>query len=119
MLRNSRDLLLDAFDVPDGSGSVPQRNVTTNPTQALTLINGPWMLARAKKLAQRIERETPAADAPSKARIAKLYELTFGRLPNDNELKDSESFVAGDQPDQVLVDFCHVLLNSNEFLYVD
>ncbi len=56
-IRNTRDPLLDVFDLPDASRSVPERNVTTTPTQSLLMINGDWTLSRAKALAARLQRE--------------------------------------------------------------
>ncbi len=115
VFRNKRDALLDVFDVPDGSNSIPLRNVTTTPTQSLLMINGPWMLERAKVLAGRIGRE--AHEPAEQARLA--YRLVFGRMPSVEEEADALAFVASGSSNERLVDLCHVLLNSNEFLYVD
>ena len=43
--------MLDVFDAPDGIFTTPVRNVTTTPTQSLFMINGPWMMQRAKAFA--------------------------------------------------------------------
>jgi hypothetical protein len=115
VFRNKRDAVLDVFDVPDGSSSVPQRNVTTTPTQSLLMINGPWLLERAKMLAHRIGGETK--DPAEQVRLA--YRLVFARMPTVEEEADAVAFVSGDRGSERLVDLCHVLLNSNEFLYVD
>ena len=117
VLRNKRDDLLDVFDVPDGSSSIPQRNVTTTPTQSLLMINGPWMLARAKALAARIEREQGGATKEQK--IAALYSSLFGRVPTAEESLTATKFLGDGSAGERLIDLCHVLLNSNEFLYVD
>jgi hypothetical protein len=130
VIRNTRDPLLDAFDAPDGSITTPLRNVTTTPTQALLMINGPWTLARAKAFADRLRRE--ASDVPQRIDLA--YHLAYGRPPEPTERAEAEAFlqtqgrpeattVAGctdeADPPEALIDFCHTLLNSNEFLYVD
>ena len=61
------------------------------------------------------------------------YRLALGRRPEPGEIADGLSFVkqqatrltpSAQRSDlqashEALVDFCHVLLNSNEFLYVD
>jgi hypothetical protein len=126
VLRNKRDDLLDVFDVPDGSSSIPERNVTTTPTQSLLMINGPWMLARAKALAARIERETTSGGTPTalrgreaEQRVNILYQTLFGRLPTADESATATQFLGNDSSKERLIDLCHVLLNSNEFLYVD
>ena len=117
VMRNKRDDLLDVFDVPDGSNSIPQRNVTTTPTQSLLMINGPWMLARAKALAERIERENGSATREQK--IAAVYGSLFGRAPTADESATATAFLGDGSSKERLIDLCHVLLNSNEFLYVD
>ena len=124
VLRNKRDDLLDVFDVPDGSSSIPERNVTTTPNQSLLMINGPWMLARAKALAVKIEKEmgaTPTALRGREAveRVNLLYQTLFGRAPTPEESATATKFLNDGKSKQRLIDLCHVLLNSNEFLYVD
>ena len=124
VVRNTRDDLLDAFDAPGGFLSTATRNVTTTPTQALLLINGPWPLARARAFADRLRREVPGGD---RGRIDLAYRLAFGRPPDDSEAADAVDFLdrqrgpAPEPPgaDPAVVDFCHDLLNASEFLYVE
>jgi hypothetical protein len=115
--RNKQDPTLDVFDVPDGQFSTPVRNVTTTPTQSLFMINGPWMLLRAKALARRIDDSS----ATLEERIAAAYRAAFGREPAAGELAAAREFVQSSDAagSDALVDLCHVLLNANEFLYVD
>ena len=115
VFRNKRDAVLDVFDVPDGSSSTPLRNVTTTPTQSLLMINGPWMLERAKTLAGQVERD--AKEPAEQVRLA--YRLVFARMPTAEEEADAVAFVSGHEARERLADLCHVLLNSNEFVYVD
>jgi hypothetical protein len=118
VVRNKQEPTLDVFDVPDGQFTTPVRNVTTTPMQSLYLINGPWMLARAKALAGRLERESSAT---LEERIVTAYGIALGRPPQAAELQAARQYLL-DHPGQfqeALTDFCHVLLNSNEFLYVD
>jgi mono/diheme cytochrome c family protein len=75
VIRNQRHPLLAAFDGPDGFGSVAQRYVTTTPTQALLMINGPWPLDRARALAGRLQRE--GGDTPGMLALA--FRLAWGR----------------------------------------
>ncbi|AMV37768.1 PSD1 and planctomycete cytochrome C domain-containing protein [Planctomyces sp. SH-PL62] len=123
VVRNRRDPILDAFDAPDGFNSTGLRNTTTTVTQTLQMINGPWTLARAKAFAARLDRLTAdvkeQGEARDSARIALAYRLTAGRDPDDDEKAAGLAFL--DRPDEAeaLVDYCHVLLNSSEFLYVD
>lgn len=121
--RNTRDALLDVFDVPEGIGHVAQRNTTVTPNQALLMINGGYVLERAKQVSKRVLAEKPAT--PDEA-IALAYERVFGREPTAAEKDATLDFFyqrSDGKKDAVspsaLADFCHVLLNSSEFLYVD
>ncbi|WP_165073897.1 PSD1 and planctomycete cytochrome C domain-containing protein [Paludisphaera rhizosphaerae] len=116
VIRNKRDAVLDAFDAPDAFNSAGLRNTTTTVTQTLLLINGPWTLDRAKALAARLTRE--AGESP-RERVALAYRLALGRAPDEDEAAAGEAFLRRGDEKQAIVDYCHVLLNSSEFLYVD
>ncbi len=78
VLRNSRDPLLEVFDVPDAFKSTAQRNVTTTPTQSLLLLNSPAALKRAQAFAARLNRDSSSDEA---RRVNDAYRLAFGRAP--------------------------------------
>ena len=120
--RNSPDPLLDVFDSADGFSSTPERNVTTTPTQALLMINSKDSLAHAAEFARRVQTEAgPERDS----QIVGAYRLAFGRQPSGTELTAAIEFLNQQaarnaaSASSTLTDFCQVLLNSNEFLYVD
>jgi hypothetical protein len=115
--RNTRDRLLDAFDSPESFCSVASRNCTTTPSQSLLLLNGEWPLKRAEAFAARVRREANTSDPSAQVDIA--YRLAYGRQPSADERGRATSFVTRESGDAGLVDLCHVLLSSNEFLYVD
>ncbi|WP_165251292.1 PSD1 and planctomycete cytochrome C domain-containing protein [Paludisphaera soli] len=119
VVRNRRDPILDAFDAPDGFNSTGLRNTTTTVTQTLQMINGPWALARAKAFAARLDRLTVDGETRDRDRIALAYRLAAGREPEADELADALAFLGRADKTEALADFCHVLLNSSEFLYVD
>lgn len=120
--RNSPDPLLDVFDSADGFSSTPERNITTTPTQALLMINSKDSLARAAEFARRVKSES---GDDREVQIALAYRLAFGRDATKSEINESLDFFNRQAArnaaaaSSVLSDFCHVLLNSNEFLYVD
>jgi len=123
VVRNRRDPILDAFDAPDGFNSAGARNTTTTVTQTLLLINGPWALDRARAFAARLDREAAGVPeegrARDRARIERAYRLAFGRPAGADELDAGLAFLGRPDRAEALADFCHVLLNSSEFLYVD
>jgi hypothetical protein len=107
---------LQMFDVPEALQSIGERSVTTVPTQSLAFMNSPLVRGAAQKLAARVRS---ASEAES---IEQAYLIALSRRPTDAERQRMSSFIAGygtQAREQALVDFCHVLLCLNEFIYVD
>jgi hypothetical protein len=117
VLRNHPDPLLEAFDSPDSFGSVCTRNITTTPTQSLLMINGDWPLKRAAAFARRVRAEAGSSDPGTLVECA--YRLAYNRGAEPDEHRAGIEFLQAGPIDQTLADYCHVLFNSNEFLYVD
>ncbi|MDB5335284.1 MAG: hypothetical protein JWN70_903 [Planctomycetaceae bacterium] len=120
-----RSLLVPFFelmDLPDTTTSCEQRNVSTIPTQALTLLNSEFMNEQARVLAARLQRE---AGKDLEKQVTLAYRLTLGRSPQAEELAVSVKFVQQRQAtskevgDGALAAFCLVLYNLNEFFYID
>jgi hypothetical protein len=137
--RNVPYPLLEVFDLPDTHESCARRNQTTSPIQALTLLNSALSLEWAEHFANRV-LETAGSDP--EAQIGAAYRLAFARLPTPGERELVRSFFERQQeivrlraytdgqlavpsslpphvdPGQAaaLVDFCHMLLNANEFV---
>jgi hypothetical protein len=103
--------MFETFDHPDMNISAGQRNVSTVPTQALTLLNNPFVINQAELLAVRITAEAPN----NLARQIELgYQYALSRPPNDLE----RSLALATVKAGTLADFTHVLFNMNEFLYM-
>jgi hypothetical protein len=90
VLRNTRDPLLDVFDAPLGFQSASARDTTTTPVQSLLLFNSPFLLNRARALADRLEREEP----DEARRVDRAYRLAFGRPAAEGEVAAALQFVA-------------------------
>ncbi len=128
VLRNTPDPLLASFDAADGVTSCARRNITVTPTQALLLLNGSGTLARAEAFAARV---MPAEGKNAPAGVIAAYRHAYGRSPTTEEAADAIEFlrqqvgvasgkaVTPEGRKKAWTDFCHALLNSNEFLYVD
>lgn len=120
--RNQTETFLHAFDAAPGLKSVAARNTTTTPTQSLLLINGLYGLERAKALAARLRKDSP--DSPQSL-IRRAVLLAWGREPTEQEMQDALQFLIDESQETLaidanrLFDFCHILFNSSEFLYVD
>ena len=101
----------DTFDLPDQNQTAAARNVSTVSTQALTLMNNPFVLNQAELFAERLERAAPG-DLDAQIDLAYLIALT--REPTDAEREVARGLAT----EQSLVDFTHVMMNLNEFLYL-
>jgi hypothetical protein len=111
-VRSGRSSFLDTFDCPDPSTKTPNRAVTITPLQALTLMNNSLVLRISAQFAERLERE---AGEDVARQVRRAYDLAYARQPSAEELIALVPFVER----YSLPELCRVLLNSNEFLYID
>ncbi len=102
--------MFDTFDHPDMNVTAGARHVSTVPTQALTLLNNPFVLAEAGRFAARVERET--RDLPSQVDLA--YRIALARPATQAEIAVGADLIRS----QSLEAFAHVVLNLDEFLYM-
>jgi hypothetical protein len=111
-MRGIDDRMFTAFDRPECGQVTPKRTVSTTPLQALNLFNGDFILAQAEKLAERVRRE---AGADVAAQIKRVFALVHCRAPSANEAQAAQALVAQDG----LPELCRVLLNTNEFAFIE
>ena len=102
--------MFDTFDHPDMNVTAGARHVSTVPTQALTLLNNPFVLSQADFLAARVKQD--AGDPESQARLA--YRIALARPATAAEIRIGADLIAT----QSLAAFAHVVLNLDEFLYM-
>jgi hypothetical protein len=103
--------LLDIFDLPNQNISCGARNVSTVPTQALTLMNDEFVLKQAQLFANRLQE---AAHGEVATEVDLAYRLALSRPPDAHEKQMAVDFLR----DHKLVDLTDVVFNLNEFLYV-
>ena len=110
------------FDAPEALGGVADRPTTTIAPQALHLMNNANMRRYAKSLAGRL------GDASNlEAAIDRGYRIALGRPADAEERADGAAFIALQMATypaatarrQALVDWCHVLMCLNEFVYIE
>ena len=119
ILRNALPEMMRLFDAAEPSLIVGKRNETTVPTQALYLMNNPFVIGQAFNMAKRVMDTTESR----RDGIRLAYELAYAREATDDEVSRAHDFlntVAGekDRPGQWTV-LCQALLASAEFRYVD
>ena len=139
--RNLRLPLLEVFDQPDMHNSCARRANTTTAPQALSLLNGEFVLDQARHLSDNLfAKHGDDLDAL----VRDLYAIVYCRQPREDEVAAARQFISrqavtiaehgkSPKPDNesgisqrvkpaqstAVVDLCHAVLNSNEFLFVD
>jgi hypothetical protein len=131
--------ILDLFDPPESISSCPKRNTTTVAPQSLQILNNKSVAGQSVIFAERLRNEV-GKDWSSQ--IQKAFLLAFGRPPEPPELQASLAFLkkqesyhrahnlrllgGGVDPAEIhqpekaaLIDLCHSLFNSNEFIYLN
>ncbi len=102
---------LETFDLPNAAQSCTRRDRTTTPTQALALLNNPFVRAQAQHFAERLRQ---IAGNDHGAQIDAAFALALARPPDPDERSAAAAFLA----EHDLVDLCQVMFNLNEFLYL-
>lgn len=124
-IKTKRSLLhpfLSVFDFADVDSGCPVRFTTTQPTQALALLNSPEVHEQALTFARRIHKETNGDD---RAAIERVWRLCFARTPTELEYTEQLEFLTeqrelhGRTGEAALQRLCLFVYNTNEFVYVD
>jgi hypothetical protein len=110
-VRSVPNPFLESLDCADPSIITPVRNSTITALQSLVLLNDPFMLRQAECFAERLEK---ASKDPA-LQITTAYRIAFGRAPSDAEAK----VMTGYARTHGLANACLVLLNTNEFVFID
>ena len=105
------------FDAANPDASTAKRTVSTVAPQSLLLLNHVFVLDLAAAFSLRVQHEVPSDDG----RIQYAYSVLFGRLPNALEIAVARRLLerARSQGHAAWDDLAHVLLCSNEFIYLD
>ncbi|MBL8819625.1 MAG: DUF1553 domain-containing protein [Planctomyces sp.] len=103
-----RSPFLDALDCPSPSIAVPRRRPTVTPIQALALMNDPFVLRQAEKMAEQL---TKSHSLPSD-QIRAVFNRALNRLPSVQESRLAEALAA----EEGLTTVCWAIFNTSEFL---
>jgi hypothetical protein len=113
--------LLAVFDTPDPDAPCPVRFTTTQPTQALGMINSTFVNSQAKIFAETIRK---AASVPQ-AQIRFALQRVLQRPPTATDVERGVRFLKTMRAEENLSDdealrrFCLLALNLNEFVYLN
>ena len=117
--RRDMSTTLTIHDFPDPTQHSPMRSSTTTPLQGLYALNGPLLTQQSDAFVERLRQELPDNND---AQIDRAYWLLYGRPPSDVELRLGREFIDNSRADNKLAawqQYAHVLLASNEVLFVD
>jgi len=112
IVRSTPHAFMTTLDCPNPANLAPARLETTTALQSLALLNNDFMLRQAGHCAKRLENDAGTDPA---AQVRRGFALALARQPIDAELAAAVTLVgkAG------LVQFCRMLFNANEFVYID
>ena len=113
VFRTLPDPFMETMDCADASQLTPTRSSSVTALQALSMLNNRFIVCYSEHLAERIERDVPDPDAPTRA--GRLYELAMNRAPTAEESKALSQYIEK----HGLPNACRVILNSNEFMFVN
>jgi cytochrome c553 len=111
IVRSVPDPFMTTLDCADSSAIVAKRNETMTPLQALALLNDKFTVRMADHLAARIA----PCGATDGERLAAAWRLALGRDPLPDELAPLADYAVR----HGLPSACRLLLNMNEFVFVD
>jgi len=114
--RTFRLPMLETFDAPDSTLSCSRRDVTNVAPQALALMNNNYVFERAREFAARLRKQDGDDHA---AWVADGWQIALGRSPSDVERQRALGMLSKPDSQAALAEFCLMLFNLNEFIYVD
>jgi len=117
--------ILRMFDIANPDTAVHVRTRTTVPQQSLAVLNAPLVVAAARQVAARVDRDV-GDTSNNETRIVALWRAVLGRDPMPDERQQAQEWLAGESagrpqpmPTEVWQRLAHALLATAEFQFVD
>ena len=120
--RNFLSPMMLAFDTPSPFSTVGRRTVSNVPSQALILMNDPFVIEQAHRWSERLLADPTQS---VQQRLDQLYLTAFARKPNASESSEAIAFLNSQGADRsenqraAWNNLCHVMFNLKEFVYVE
>ena len=115
VIRNDLPGVFEVFDFADPDVATGRRDTTTVPTQALYLMNSPFVMEQARRAARRLLAAAPTSDG----RLRLLYRLALGRLPNSAESRTALRFLRENAGEDAWAAVCQAMFGCTEFRFVE
>jgi hypothetical protein len=122
--RGSIPTSLSTFDYGDATTPGDGRPRTNVAPQALFMMNSRFVVERARALAKRLLDDAAMTDAQ---RVERAYLMVLTRKPDGGEVDTALTYIGGleqqlgkrDAHLTAWQSLCHVLMSTNEFLYLN
>ncbi len=111
IVRSQQQPFMTVMDCADPSMRVDKRNESLSPLQALAMMNNGLTVAMAKHFAERVTKEASGLEAQTQ----RAFVLALSRSPTNDELTPLIDYAKREG----LENACRVILNLNEFSFVD
>ena len=111
VFRTVPDPLMQLMDCPDASQHAPKRESSVTALQALGMMNNRFLVRQSVRLAKRVQNEASTLEA----QINRLFELAYHREP----VPEEDRLVSRLAIEHGFANACRVVLNSNEFLFIN
>jgi hypothetical protein len=114
--------ILESFDLAETDRTTPTRFSTTQPTQALGMLNSDFLQQQAALFAGRLRREAGMDPA---SQVRRALSLATSRPPAAEEVRRGLDLMRalraedGVSEEQALTYYCLLVLNLNELMYLD
>jgi hypothetical protein len=119
--RSNLPTLYTLFDFGDATTPDGHRSSTTVATQALFVMNSPLVIREAKNISDTVLKQ----EKPDKRRVEEIYLRVLDRRPDANEIDRGLSYLTSFRrkwsqidEEQAWTSLTHVLMASNEFIFV-
>ncbi|MBD3674783.1 MAG: DUF1553 domain-containing protein [Planctomycetaceae bacterium] len=118
IIRNELPTLMRVFDFADPDFVTGKRPETTVPSQALWMLNSPFMAEQAMKVSRRVLVKQFSTESES---LEYLYLITIGRPPTEKEIELATHFLQANDtgPAANWADLAHALLASTASRMLD
>ena len=111
IVRSQQQPFMTVMDCADPSMRVEKRNESLSPLQALAMMNNGLTVAMAKHFAERVSKEAKGLESQTK----RAFALALSREPRTEELTSLVDYAKREG----LENTCRVIMNLNEFSFVD
>jgi hypothetical protein len=111
LFRTLPDPFMEALDCPAGDQVMPSRTNSITVQQVLAMWNDALVLKQAEHLAGRLKLERTT----TQDRVERAVRLALGRKPNSMEAERFAKYV----DKHGLANFCRLIFNTNEFMFID